>query len=472
MADQSKLKMITFDVYFDVYFLSKTMKTETSAVTSIILETRKQKKEVVQDNESPRHPVKLRVTFQGKRKYYTLNDPAKRTIYMTQDEFNRALNDPKPKEPYKTLKIHLSSLEQRAIAIIRDMPEFTFDVFESSYFTLRDKSDLLVELNAAAERLRQEKRISTAVSYECTAKSLAEFTGKSELLFKSVTVSFLKKYQNWMLTPRVIKWQTKAGKEKTRLHTNSLTTVGIYLRNVRTMFNESKIKGLVYPFGKPKNGLYQIPKGRNTKKALTLEQVGMIAAYRAITGTTEQRCRDLWLFSYMCNGINMKDVCRLKYSDIVRDAAGDAKITLIRAKTAESVEERQPIEIMITRQIGRIIDRWGNKPAKPDQYIFPILQKEMTPVEEYDTVKQLVKTINKNMKRICKHLEIDPVTTYTARHSFATVLKRSGASVEFISESLGHRNISTTQGYLSSFEDKLKREYAEKLLPDMMEDDL
>lgn len=52
------------------------------------------------------------------------------------------------------------------------------------------------------------------------------------------------------------------------------------------------------------------------------------------------------------------------------------------------------------------------------------------------------------------------ITTYTARHSFSTVLKRSGVSTEFISESLGHSDLKTTENYLDSFEDDIKHEYA------------
>jgi len=70
------------------------------------------------------------------------------------------------------------------------------------------------------------------------------------------------------------------------------------------------------------------------------------------------------------------------------------------------------------------------------------------------------------MKQITAVLGIKKhVTTYTARHSFSTVLKRSGASIEYISESLGHKNISTTAYYLDSFEDDEKKKWSEKLLP-------
>ena len=68
------------------------------------------------------------------------------------------------------------------------------------------------------------------------------------------------------------------------------------------------------------------------------------------------------------------------------------------------------------------------------------------------------------MKSIAQQLNItNEVTTYAARHSFATILQRSGASTEFISEALGHSNVKTTQNYLAGFEDETKKETTKAL---------
>jgi len=382
----------------------------------------------------------------------------KKSLYMSQSDFDIYLTA----KQFKPLKTHLVQIEDRAIDVIKGMSVFSFEAFESEYFSNpKDKDDLFSMMAATAKQLRKEGKISTAITFEFGLKSLKDFSGKEKLPFERVTVKFLKEYEKWMLTPRVIEWITKDGKTKSRTKVNGRTTVGFYLRNVRTMFNQVKPVGVLYPFGKSKQGLYSIPKGKNMKKALTQADVAKIAAYPMIKGTIEHRSRDLWLFSYLCNGINFKDIARLKYSNINGD-----KICLVRAKTAESTDEETSIQIMITGPIGRIIDTWGTGQTTQDNYIFPVLHNDITAEEEYRAIIQLIQTTNKNMKRICAALKMDPVTTYVARHSFATVLKRSGASVEFISESLGHRNKQTTQNYLANFEDNEKMKWANMLLPE------
>ena len=89
----------------------------------------------------------------------------------------------------------------------------------------------------------------------------------------------------------------------------------------------------------------------------------------------------------------------------------------------------------------------------------------MSPEAEYRRVKQTVKTINKYMKRIGKALEIEkPITTYTARHAFATVLKLNGESDEVIRELMGHSTVQQTQRYLGSFDTETKKRIANNLL--------
>lgn len=415
--------------------------------TAIILEKRK-------PNKNGKYPVKLRVTFKREQRYYTLrnskdeaekNENASGEPYLfTLEEFSK-INADRPREPYNQISIKLKALEKRAKDVINLLPIFTFQSFKAKFFSeVEDETDLLAAMRNTIRKFRNEGKISTAITYECTINSLQNFTEKKKIAFYEIDVDFLNRYEKWMLN-----------------NSRSRSTIGIYVRNIRTMFNKAISMNIVdvglYPFGKNK---YTIPTGRNIKKALTLEEVGLIANYPSIEDSTEQRYRDYWLFSYLCNGINIKDIALLKYNNI----SGDI-ITLVRAKTEEK-EKNNPhlIKIVITPIIENIIKKWGNKPAAPDSYIFPIFEKYFTPEQIYSHGQQATKTINKYIDRIAKDLGIQQkVRTYTARHSFATVLKRSGASTEFIGESLAHSNLRTTENYLSDFELDEKRKWADKI---------
>ena len=109
-----------------------------------------------------------------------------------------------------------------------------------------------------------------------------------------------------------------------------------------------------------------------------------------------------------------------------------------------------------------IIERWGN-PYNPEAYIFPHLKGGETPLQRKRATQYLTRAINRRMAQVAKELSIPHISTYTARHSFATVLKRSGANIAFISESLGHSDLKTTENYLASFESEERRKNAELL---------
>lgn len=120
------------------------------------------------------------------------------------------------------------------------------------------------------------------------------------------------------------------------------------------------------------------------------------------------------------------------------------------------------IRVFITKRMRKIMDYW--KPKNSD-YIFPILVNALTEKDKIRKVDNAIRQINKYMKQITFNIGLSKhITTYSARHSFSTVLKRSGASIAFISESLGHKSIATTAYYLDSFEDEEKIKWSEKLL--------
>ena len=155
--------------------------------------------------------------------------------------------------------------------------------------------------------------------------------------------------------------------------------------------------------------------------------------------------------------MNVKDVAYLKYKDIE-----DEYFVFIRAKTALTTRhDPKPITVYLSEGMKAIIDRWGNKDPSPNNYVFSILEPGMTALEQHYCCRSFVKFINDRMKKMGRQLGITrKATTIVSRHSFSTQLKRSGASTEFIQEALGHTDKKTTENYLDSFENSVKKEFA------------
>jgi integrase len=382
------------------------------------------------------YPVKIRITCERRSKYFETG------VSLTEDEFKRIYGKRVPVELLEK-KQTLSEAEAKAVHLLKEIKPFNFPVFERR-FLQKSYDGAFVETiyNEVMERFKQQNRIGTAENYKVSLRKLLKF--KPRLRFEDVDATFLYKFEEWML-------------EKG----NSITTVGIYTRTLRAIFNEAIERNLIskeyYPFTKRR---YQVPTGKNTKKALPLVDIGKIYYYEP-KNPQEEKAKAYWLLSYFANGMNMADVARLKYKDI----SGDF-INYERAKTIRSMRTNPKIiSVAINDELRAIIKKWGNWNKAKDNYVFPILEPGLNSAQERERVKDLIWHINKGLRSIATELKFDkPLTTYTARHSFSTVLKRSGASIEFISECLGHTSVQTTAFYLDSFEDDMKKKYSESLL--------
>jgi integrase len=326
--------------------------------------------------------------------------------------------------------------------------EFDYDPFLTKFPILKEANLRIGTVSWGFSKyiklLLQEGRISTAVNYHASYSSLKKFQLPDR--FSDITATYLTRYEQWLLGQNLSK-----------------STIGFYVRPLRCIFNEAIIAGVIkkekcYPFGRRK---YQIPTGRNIKKALSLADVEKIYYYECDpSNPSEERARDFWLFSYFGNGMNIKDVALLRNKDVHGEM-----LMFERAKTERAMRsDPKVITVFITEDMRRIMDRWGNKVTDPNCYIFPILAPGESPLRKYELVQLFVSLVNKWMREIAKRLGIDKnITTYVARHTFSTVLKRSGASTEYIQEALGHVDLRTTENYLDSFEMGVKKEFAGKL---------
>ena len=142
--------------------------------------------------------------------------------------------------------------------------------------------------------------------------------------------------------------------------------------------------------------------------------------------------------------MNFGDIARLRYKDIVK-----GRVNYSRHKT------QKLLSFQLVPNALQIIEKYSKANQAQEDYIFPILNRSehKTAQQIFNRLHKVLRKVNRELKTLGEQIGLEmPLTTYVARHTYATVLKRSGVSVALISESLGHSDLSTTQIYLDSFE--------------------
>ena len=152
--------------------------------------------------------------------------------------------------------------------------------------------------------------------------------------------------------------------------------------------------------------------------------------------------RDIFLFSFYMRGMSFKDIAFLRVANIVGD-----RIYYSRQKTG------QKLNIKLTDRAMEIIRKYNNLTDRK-AFIFPIIL--FPGKNEFSQYKNSYRKINRRLKTVGSILGSRvPLTTYVARHSWASIAKRSGIPISVISEGLGHDSEKTTQIYLDSFENNV-----------------
>jgi len=165
--------------------------------------------------------------------------------------------------------------------------------------------------------------------------------------------------------------------------------------------------------------------------------------------------RDIFTFAYLSGGISLVDMANLTSYNVHR-----GRLRYHRQKTHGA------INFKLCEQAKEIIKKYAPY-QKEAGYLFPIYDNRVhkTSVQKKNRLHKMLAKINKELKLLASELEIDAdVTTYVARHSFASILKNTGVNIALISQALGHQDIKTTEIYLSKFDDKQMDEAMSNLL--------
>lgn len=412
--------------------------------TDIYLDTRRKKKDGT-------YPVKLRVYAPHLSTKTKLFPVPKLCNSMTEKEFKSVWVSSKLRSEHKEKKFYLQELLHRAEQVVNAIEYFTFEEFEKKMFRkYGEEQNVFYYYEEIIKSKRKRKEVSTASGYELSMKNIKRFLeskGKrtDRLLLNEVTVEWLNDLEEYMIE--------EEGK--------SLATIGIYVRNLRAIYNKAQEEGAIptdlYPFGKRK---YQIPSSKKVKKSLNRKELKLLLE-TAPKNEYQEEAKDFWFFSYACGGINMKDMLSLRYKDIKDD-----KVTFIRAKTKSTRKANQKtIVIDLNSYAKSFIEKYGKKDKKSESLVFSIINSNDTATEKHRKIKNFLRKVNQHFKKFAVPLGIsNEVSFYWARHSFSTNSIRNGVRMELVGEILGHSDLKVTQGYFAGFEDDVKKELMDKIM--------
>jgi len=296
--------------------------------------------------------------------------------------------------------------------------------------------------NREIERLESLGVFSSASKHKSALLALSAYKSP-KIALEAVDMEYLKGLEIFL---------RKRGNKDNSIATRFAVFKAIYNKAVK----EGQIRPKQNPFLTYKVGSLWTP---TRKRSIMKEDIQKIIAleipydYRS---EYKRLSKDLFLFSYFTAGMNFNDIARLRYKDVIND-----RVYYSRHKT------QKLLSFSLSPQAMEIMNKYTNPNSNPDNYIFPIFDKNIhiTDQQKFNRIVKSLRKVNYCLKAIGEEIGLPfPLTTYVARHTFATVLKRSGVNVAIISEALGHSDLATTQIYLDSFENSQIDEAMQNLL--------
>lgn len=280
------------------------------------------------------------------------------------------------------------------------------------------ENTFFVFMERVIERLRQLKHAGTVKNYRAALGSFKRFRNNVDIPVEAIDHVLMEDYQAYLTSTGVVP-----------------NSVSFYTRILRAVYNRAAERGLTAdrrPFRTVFTGTE-----KTLKRAISISDIKRIKNLDLSPMPHLEFARDLFLFIFLCRGMPFIDAAFLKKTDI-----RNGVLTYRRQKTG------QMLHIKVIEQMEDIIGRYSSQDSP---YLLPVITRPGN--DERKQYEAALRRVNNALKAVAKTARLPvPLTTYVARHAWASIAKSKNVPVNVISDALGHDSIATTQVYLASID--------------------
>ena len=287
---------------------------------------------------------------------------------------------------------------------------------------------VLTFMKQVANGLQVEGNFGTAHVYRSSLNAIIAYRGKSDFVFSEVTSEWLKGFEVH-LRNRGCSWNT----------------VSTYMRTFRAVYNRAvnlrKAPYVPYLFRFVYTGTRA-----DHKRALAdddMKKVFVNLSRKAGVSLPVRQAQELFILMFLLRGMPFVDLAYLRKSDL-----RDNVITYRRRKTGH------PLSVTLTPEAMILIKKYMNRDSS-SPYLFSFLKSREGTKEAYREYQLALRSFNQRLMLLGELLGLgDKLSSYTARHTWATTAYYCEIHPGIISEAMGHSSITVTETYLKPFQDK------------------
>lgn len=281
------------------------------------------------------------------------------------------------------------------------------------------------------ERTIQAGKLKTAYWYRDSIHSILKFNKEKDIRMQEIDVTFLEKYKAYFLQQGLSK-----------------NSINARLRALRAILNKARMEGASYleKTHKPFED-FQIPTQKTAKRAISKDEINKLRVFKLESNSPAWHSRNYFLFMFNMQGMNFIDLAKLKTNQI-----SQGRLKYVRSKT------NRHYDLKLTAESEEILSHYLSG-KKSDDFVFPVLKKDVAydPIQISKICDQALHVLNNHLKKLAEKCGIESnLTSYVARHSWASAARKLGISTDIIGDALGHNDYKTTEIYLQEFDtDKL-----------------